>query len=149
MPLITGDVTEHGAVITVFVGVSRNRRAVLEKHGMAVPKAVGVRAQLDTGSFITGFTTALFEQLGIGPIQVLRIRTPSTSPDRPCDCPVFDVILALVSGMDQTPLRVHAIASDDFDRERDGDVHGIIGRDILDYCNFTYLGPDKRFSLAY
>jgi hypothetical protein len=62
---------------------------------------------------------------------------------------VFDVLLSLVSGIDQSPLGVHAIASDDFDRERDGDVHGIIGRDVLDQCNFTYLGPDKRFSLAY
>jgi len=149
MPLMTGDITEHGAVISVLVGVSRNRRAVLEKHGMPVPKAVAVRAQLDTGSFITGFTTAVFQQLGIGHIQVIRIRTPSTTPDQPCDCFVFDVVLALVSGMDQTPLSVHAIASDDFDRERDGDVNGIIGRDVLDRCNFTYLGPDKRFSLAY
>ncbi len=62
---------------------------------------------------------------------------------------MFDVVLSLVSGVNQTPLSLHAIASDDFDRERDGDVHGIIGRDVLDPCNFTWLGPDRRFSLAY
>ncbi len=147
MSLVNGELSEHGAVIDVFVGVSHSHRAALKRGGLAPPKAVAVRARLDTGSFITGFTTALFAQLGLRPIRVIQIRTPSTSPDRPCDAPVFDVVLTLVSGTNPITLSVQAIASDDFDR--DGDVHGIIGRDSLDRCNLTWLGPDRRFSLAY
>jgi hypothetical protein len=63
---------------------------------------------------------------------------------------MFDVRLALVTGIDQTVLPgVQVIASEDFDRDRDGDVHGIIGRDVLDHCVFTYFGLDQKFTLAF
>ncbi|HKI36114.1 MAG TPA: hypothetical protein VKA46_29930 [Gemmataceae bacterium] len=149
MPLISGPITEHGAVIDVFVGVSRNRQAALERSGLAVPARVGLRVQLDSGSYITGLTISLFRQLGISPIGTEKVSTPSTGPGRRHEASLYDVILWMVSGRNLTPLSVRAIACEDFDRDRDGDVHGIVGRDILDRCNFWWLGLDRRFELGY
>jgi hypothetical protein len=55
----------------------------------------------------------------------------------------------MVSGMDITPLSVRVIACADFDQDRDGDVHGIVGRDVLDRCNLWWLGKERRFELGY
>jgi len=149
MPLVTADITRHGAVIDVFLGVSRNRQAMLEKHKLPVPPKVGLRALIDTGAAISGFTPPVFTQLGIGPVGVIPVRTPSTIPGQPCSCSVFDVILYILSGLEQTPFPLHALAYGDFDRDPVGDLHGILGRDVLQHCNLTYLGPEKRFELGW
>ena len=31
----------------------------------------------------------------------------------------------------------------------DEGMEALIGRDILDHCFFQYLGPDRRFTLAF
>ncbi len=56
--------------------------------------------------------------------------------------------LTLVSGGGSLYIpSVHVIASDDFVPEEE--VHGIIGRDVLNRCNFLYLGPERKFNLAF
>lgn len=149
MPHVNGSITEHGAVLAVLVGLSSVRRDLLIKHNFPVASPIPVRALLDTGSAISGFTPAVFEQLDLTPIGEQTIRTPSTLPGRPGVCDVFDVHLVLVSGTDQTAFRIRALACEDFDRDRDGDVHGIIGRDVLNRCTLFYVGGEQRFELAW
>jgi hypothetical protein len=43
MAIVTGEITRHGAIIDVLVGVSRNRQARLESVGHPVPAKVAVR----------------------------------------------------------------------------------------------------------
>jgi hypothetical protein len=58
------------------------------------------------------------------------------------------VSLHLVSGMTvRTVPSVHVIAGAGYDLQ--GGVNGILGRDVLDRCHFTYLGPERRFQLGF
>lgn len=149
MPLITGDITRHGAVIRMLVGVSQNRRQRLEAANLRVPDPVPVRAVVDTGSHVTGMSRAVFEALEIGPFGRTLLRTPTTTPGNPALCEQYDVALSLGPG----PWRpsfpsVHVIAGADFHLEEESH-QGIIGRDVLDHCVFEYLGTDHRFMLAF
>lgn len=148
MSIVTGAITKDGAVIVVLVGVSRNRQQVLERSGFAIPAKAAVRAQLDTGSAVTAFMPEVFRSLGIKPFDNIAIRTPSTTPEAPCHCDLYDVSIVLVSGDRELVFpSVHAIGSEDFVEEEE--VQAIIGRDILQLCVFNYYGPDQRFELAF
>lgn len=148
MPLVTGIITEDGAVVDLLVGVSEQRRQRLVSAGFPVPKSVGLRVQVDTGSFITGLIPQVFDQLGIAFFATVLVRTPSTTPDKPAECEQFDVSLALLSGTTPEYLpSIHVIASADFEREEN--VQGILGRDVLNRCVFTYEGPTRSFFLAF
>lgn len=148
MSIINGAITQDGATILVLVGVSLNRRRALEKMGFPVPQEIVVNAQLDTGSFITGFTPELFQTLGVGPVDEIAIHTPSTRRGQPCNCPLFDVGVTLVSGTDRYTLpSITVIETGGF--EHGEPVQAIIGRDILNRCVFQYNGPHRDFSLFF
>lgn len=148
MPSITGVIDDHGAVISVLVSVPTIRRELLQRLGMAVPSTVAVRAQIDTGSHVTGFSRQVFTALGLTPFGRTPLRTPSTRPDEPFYADQYEVALSFVSGVDQYPFpTVRAIASDDF--QQGEEVEAIIGRDILNRCNFQYLGTARRFDLFF
>jgi hypothetical protein len=147
MPLIAGEIDWDGAVVSVRVGVSQNRRKRLASAGFVVPAEIPLRLQLDTGSHLTGFPTAVFRALQITPFDEIPISTPSTTPGQVCIASQFDVSIFLDAPDDRTRLfpSVHAIASNDFP----GPVNGILGRDVLDHCFFEFDGRSKSFRLTF
>ncbi len=148
MPLITGEITQDGAVIDVLVGVSFNRQRVLVGAGLPVPPKLAVRAMVDTGSFASAFMPIVFKSLEIQPFRTIPLRTPSTRPGDPWSTDQYDVGITLVSGMTQVPCdSVHVICSEDFDPEEG--VHALIGRDVLARCVFSYFGHDQKFRLDF
>lgn len=60
MSIITGPVDNFGAAVDVLVGVSRNREAALRRVGHPVPAPIPLRLLIDTGSYSTGLSAALF-----------------------------------------------------------------------------------------
>lgn len=115
---------------------------------MAVPSPFSVRAQIDTGSHVTVFSREVFTALELTPLGRTPIRTPSTRPGEPFYADQYEVTLSFVSGMDQYPFpTIRVIASDDF--QQGEEVEAIIGRDILNRCNFQYLGTARRFELFF
>jgi hypothetical protein len=148
MPIIHGDILTEGPVIDVMVGVSQPRWRLLQENNLPVPKPVTVRALIDTGASISGFSPRVFTDLGVSPVGKITIYTPSTSPDLPHECNLYDVILCLVANgrLNQFPgLRV--IEADCW--HPDEGVEALLGRDILKECFFQYLGPDGKFTLAF
>lgn len=91
MPLLTGPLTPGGAVIDVLVGVSRPRRALLLKHQFPVPVPVHVRAVIDTGASVSGFSPRVFGALDLTPVGQVSILTPSTPADAPHESDLYDV----------------------------------------------------------
>lgn len=148
MPLITGSIDFQGAAVSVLVGVSRNRAAVLRRVGLPVPPAIPIRLQIDTGSYATAITAVVFQQLGVTRIYQTQVRTTFTTPGSPHLADVFDVSLTPVSGTPQG-LRssVHVLCSPDF--QMTDPSQGILGRDVLDSCFFEYDGPRRSFRLAF
>jgi hypothetical protein len=78
MPVISGPITQDGAVISVLVGASENRRRLLLGAGTPIPPPTPVLAVIDTGSFATGFRPEILRALGIVPFRQIPILTPST-----------------------------------------------------------------------
>lgn len=147
MPVIAGLIDWDGAVVPVRVGVSQNRREKLMRVGFPVPPEIALQLQLDTGSHLTGFPTAVFRTLEIPPFDEIPISTPSTKPGEVCKASQFDISLTLTApdGLTRVFPSVHIIASDDFS----GQVNGILGRDVLDNCDFWWRGTEKTFRLEF
>ena len=149
MAIVTGSITTDGALIDVLVGVSGARRKLLERKGFTVPKKIAVRAVIDTGSFATAFMPKVFTSLDLKPLGPVKVRTPSTRPGEPHTTDEFDVSVTLVSGMQEViKLRIRAIVSDYFD-DWPGAPQGLIGRDVLSRCVFSYYGQAGNWSLAF
>ncbi|HVS36164.1 MAG TPA: hypothetical protein VMS17_11335 [Gemmataceae bacterium] len=147
MPSIAGFIDWDGAIVAVRVGVSQNRRERLKSVGFTIPAEIPLRLQLDTGSHLTGFPRTVFKALEITPFDEIPISTPSTKPGEACKAFLFDVSLTLAApdGHTRTFASVHAIASDDFN----ANVNSILGRNVLDECDFFWRGPDKTFYLEF
>jgi hypothetical protein len=85
--------------------------------------------------------------LGIEPFDRIPVLTPSTRPDTPHVCDLYDVGLTLVAGTMQRHIRsVFTIASQDFGEHG---IQALIGRDVLNRCVFSYFGPHKTFELSF
>jgi hypothetical protein len=148
MPVITGELGWHGAIIPILVGVSRDRRARLESLKFPVPKPVTVMAQIDTGAHVTSLMPHALHSLEISPFTTMQLRTPSTTREKPHECLVFDVSIVLLAGTASWEVpSVHIVQCDDFNP--DENVQALIGRDILKQCVFTFSGPHQNFSLAF
>lgn len=142
MSIITGPITDDGAVISALVGVSESRRQMLIRSGAAIPPATPVLAVIDTGSFVTEFRPELLDDLGIKAFDRIPILTPSTHPDAPHFCERYDVSLTLVAGTTQKRIRsVFAIGSRDFGEHG---IQAIIGRDVLRHRVFSFFGPPRH-----
>lgn len=150
MPIVSGTITQHGAVVDVHVGVSQRRQAVLERNALPVPPRIYVRALIDTGSAVTAFRSTVFQQLQLQPFTRIPIRTPSTAPGQPHFTDQYDVSLILASaGATKHFPSISAIVSDDFNPEDEDGLEALIGRDVLAHCVFQYFGHDQRFDLSF
>jgi hypothetical protein len=148
MPYLTDRIGPRGPVIDVVVGVSQTRRRLLQKHGLPVPAVGYVRALIDTGADISGFAPRVFGGLELPPVGKFKILTPSTLPDRPHECDLYDVALSLVAGGRSHLMPESRVMAADCWLPGEG-IEGLIGRDILDQCFFQYMGPDRIFTLAF
>ncbi len=148
MPIIGGPILNSGPIIDIVVGVCQVRGQLLKKHGFPVPPPVVVRTLLDTGSNVTGFSREVFRALDIRPFWKTPIYTPSTPILSPHYCDLFHVSLSLVAnGQRHDFADWKVIAAEGWDVR--GEVNGLIGRDMLEVCNLFYLGPERKFTLAF
>ena len=134
-----------GPVIDLLVGVSPTRKAMLLKHGFALPAVVHLRGLLDTGAGITGVLSSVFAQLELdGPVDYIDLVTPSTHAG-PVSSPLYEVSLE-IAHLNQR-IAFPCVSVIPFPT---GDVvQAIIGRDVLNHCNFCYYGPARAFELAF
>jgi hypothetical protein len=148
MALLTGLIVPDGAIITILVGVSALRELRLRRAGFPVPTRMPVDVQLDTGASVSGFMSQVFQQLAIPALGPIPLRTPSTTAQTPFVTQEFNVSLTLVAGTTVTSFpSVDVIESPNFDPNEP--FQGIIGRDILNLCDFNYSGKHGVFSLAF
>lgn len=148
MPYLTGPIVPSGAVIDVLVGVSQPRRLLFAKHHFPIPEPVAVRAMIDTGASISGFQPGVFQSLDLTAVSTGLILTPSTLPDAPHECELFDVSLSLIAAGVAHPFPDSRVMAADCWLEGEG-IDALIGRDILDRCFFQYVGLERKFTLAF
>ncbi|HVK17558.1 MAG TPA: hypothetical protein VM533_11475 [Fimbriiglobus sp.] len=148
MPYLTNPLTHGWAVIDVLVGVSRLRRQVLQRNSFPVPHPVPVRALIDTGASISGFSPRVFRELGISPVGTTPVLTPSTRPDAPHECDLYDVTLSIVAEGSAHLFPDARVMEADCWLPGEG-IEALIGTDILNHCFFQFIGRDRTFTLAF
>ena len=146
MPTLTGPIVADGCLVNVFIGVSEARRQVLKSAGFPVPVPSPLRVLLDTGSVITLAVPEAIARLEV-PRYDQRQFFNSTVGLTPIVRDVFNLSITLLDNKGgplycwpSVDLIPGVFPSTD-------QVQGIIGRDLLDDCTFTYAGKRRTFTL--
>jgi hypothetical protein len=146
MPIVRGTITEHGLIVELQVGVSEPRRDALLSVGFSIPGRITIKAVIDTGSAMTVVDVEILKQLDLTRIGTMSICTPSTGR-KPHEADVYDVSLNLLHATYDFALPSLQIIATEFEPAHG--YAGLIGRDVLKGCMFTYDGPHETFLLGY
>jgi hypothetical protein len=140
VPIISGSLTRDGAAIDLLIGLPDSAMVA-----MGARPPIPLRGLIDTGAGATAVSRHLLHRLGLPPRDSIEIRCPFGPPQTTNR---FWIKIAFVSGGTVVEFgEILVLAADCFD---EGEEHQVlIGRDVLNYCNFQYLGPDKKFTFAY
>ncbi|MCI4319396.1 MAG: hypothetical protein L3K23_04585 [Thermoplasmata archaeon] len=141
MPSFTAsvrDLRHDGAVLPLLVGVGADAEAALRRTGRSVPEAQQVRALIDIGAGRSLIRTGLPARLGLTPVGVVEIDTPSSTDMEAAEYRVrfwLDHSLGLEVTALEAPIP--------------GDRLGaLLGRDVLASAVLLYDGPGNRFTLT-
>jgi hypothetical protein len=147
VPYVTRDLTRHGAVLDILVGVHMARRDRLRNAGFPVPSRIRVPAQIDTGTEFSTIDIRILANLQINPIDEIEVRTPSPA-DGPQRFDLYPVSLSLdhAEGIELIVPTVQVLGC--WFTEDEG-IQAMLGRDVLQHCLFFLDGKAGVFSLAY
>ena len=149
MPQLTQPVGALGAVVHVALRPSTRLHRTLQAAGKLPPTAIEGLAIVDTGANRTCVDRSVVSALGLVPLGVSRVRTPSTG-DAPTSGRQFEVALLLQTSVPgESPLEVDPLEVVALDLVAWQGVHAILGRDVLERCLLVYHGPEEQFTLAY
>jgi len=146
MPRLIKPIDYRGAVLNVEVGVTSLQRKTRERTGLPRVNPSIVPALLDTGASTSAIDPDLAIVLQLRPASTSRVHTP-TSGDFGELRAVYQIHFSFVG---PEPL----VVSDSLfvvgcDRLTPNGYFMLIGRDILDRCQFLYDGPKGEFTLTY
>jgi len=120
----------NGPLVQLSIAVPQAVEDALIAAGNPVPAPVTVGSIIDTGASTTVVRTGLCRSLGLNPVGVIMIHTPS-SANVPCE--QFSVRLAFPNNVQGTAIVTEAL----------------IGRDVLSQAVLVYIGFANTFSLSF
>jgi predicted aspartyl protease len=141
MPAFTGRITDlraRGPLAQISLAVSGAAETALRAAGDAVPPPVQLTALIDTGAATTAIRQGVAQQLGLLPVGVRPISTPSSTR---ADMPIYAIRVVLntvvfeVTAIEATGLAVQGIDA-------------LLGRDVLAQAVFVYIGYANEFTIA-
>jgi len=142
----TLQVTAAGPILTAYITVSEGKAAALKEASQPVPKAVEIRALVDTGASCTCVDPTVLRSLSLTPTGIVSVNTPSTGAT-PHSANQYDVGLAIPNG--RAPLFLQTVPVVESELLSAQGFHALIGRDILEHCLLVYNGKEGLFSLAF
>jgi predicted aspartyl protease len=130
-----------GPLVEVAVGPTQALVDSLKSKGVDIPKTVKAIAMIDTGATGTVISPAVTGALGIRPVGVTQMSTPSTN--KPVDVLQYNIRLLFPNGVSvenivaiQAPLAGQHIQC-------------LVGRDVLRHGVFVYIGYANQFTLSF
>ena len=147
MPHFTLELGPGGPELKAVVGVSQPRAEALTQAGKPIPKAVAIRALVDTGASGTCIDPSVLKSLGLTATGSTLVHSPTTrGAAQPAD--QYDVSILIFGKATEPPLVVPSLAIMESELLVQG-IQGLIGRDILCNCLLTYNGAVGTFTLAF
>jgi hypothetical protein len=145
MPIISGLITNDGAIIEVMIGLTPSQTALRRSHGQPIPSPLLLRAQIDNGASQTCIDLQCVLTLGLLSTATRAMVTPTKSgASQTLDA--YDVSVTLVHSATNLFLpQVEVVGASMFLQGFDV----LLGRDVLKHCLFVQDGPAGVFSLAF
>jgi hypothetical protein len=148
MPHFSLQIESGGPILQALVSVSQPRAAALAAAGQPVPRAIPIRALVDTGASCTCVDPSVLTGLSLTPTGKVSLTTPSTGAT-PHDADQYDIGLIIPAATGTPPLVLQTIPAVSSYLIAAQGFHALIGRDILDRCLFVYNGDVRLFTLAF
>lgn len=131
-----------GPALQVEVSIPTPLAAALQQANQPIPQpAVGL-ALIDTGASITGVDITVLQGLGLSPTGTVFIATPSSTSVQQ---PTFACVLSF-PGTPLPPIPFNVVVGSQL---LGLGVAALIGRDILQYCQLVYNGPEGFWTIAF
>jgi hypothetical protein len=131
----------EGPNISIQVTLTRAAEAALTKAGQAVPAPIQVDAQVDTGASGSCVQQGILAPLGLQPVGVSLVNTP-TSQNVPCPMYAVRILFPAHQGfLDDVTILEAPLAGQN--------INFLIGRNILARALLIYNGPHGSFTLSF
>jgi predicted aspartyl protease len=144
MPHLILSLQRDGAILPIGIGVSEERKKILESDGLPVGVPIHVRGLIDTGASGTCVDERILKKLGLTPSGSVSIHTPSTKGVA-VDVDQYDVSIVLFDQHEQNlSFGTIPVIESTFD-----DCEILIGRDILQQVLLIYDGIAGQFTVAF
>jgi predicted aspartyl protease len=128
-----------GPLVDLRVWIGTPVEEALKNAGSKIPEPVAAKGMIDTGATGSVIQPALASQLGLQPVGVVSISTPS-SENVPCAQYVVRLILP-----NSVIVEAFAIEAP----LRGQDIQCLIGRDVLAHGVLVYTGYINQFTLSF
>jgi hypothetical protein len=136
----SADLETEGPRVTVTFGLTRAATQLLTSAGQPVPPPVAATAMLDTGASGTAVRTGLLGPLGLNPVGLQDVLTPTTGAT-PVKYVTYAVLMAMPNGSINLTVVETELAGQGID--------ALIGRDVLKHGLFIYQGHSSQFTLSF
>lgn len=142
MPSFTvslADLRGTGPIIDVDVAAPLALEEELRRVQQPIPQPVGLAAMIDTGASSSVIQEGLAAQIGLQPIGVAKVNTPSSTN---VECYEYAVRFAFPNNV--------VVAATVIEAPLKGQhIQGLIGRDVLEHALLVYIGYTGQFTLSF
>lgn len=145
MPSINLQISPHGPLIDVYIGVSLPREKALLQANQPIPTPVPARILIDTGASNTCLDESILGKLNLPPTGIISAHTPSTQ-GVPMQMSQYDIKLTIHHP--QLSKHFTAVAVTSCQLSAQG-IQGLLGRDILSSCLLIYNGEAEFYTLSF
>ncbi len=133
------DLRGTGPIIDVDVAAPLALEEELRRVQQPIPQPVGLAAMIDTGASSSVIQEGLAAQIGLQPIGVAKVNTPSSTN---VECYEYAVRFAFPNNV--------VVAATVIEAPLKGQhIQGLIGRDVLEHALLVYIGYTGQFTLSF
>lgn len=126
-------------MVDLEIAVQQAAQQALTNAGSPVPSPVTISALVDTGASGSLIQHGVAQQLGLNPIGVVPVNTPSSQG---VQCPVFAVRFLFPNSIVYEGSVIEAPLQGQ-------NIQGLIGRDVLRHAVLVYIGYTNQFTLSF
>lgn len=133
------DLRAIGPIVEIRIAVPQAVEAIFASSGQPAPSPVSVTAMIDTGASGTVIQAGIAARLGLNPVGVVAINTPSSTGVL---CAQYAVRLIFPNNVVGEAVVTEAPLTGQH-------IQGLIGRDVLSQAVLVYIGYTNQFTMSF